>query len=135
MERPNAQPAGKPKEKRKEKKPKTAEKPKLTHPKSIQDSKNDVEGAPKTPIQLVKKMGIPRRPKSSLERSTGKFSRNTQEKSKGKTEFDCVATKDTKAMRSALQNVKNNSNGEKPKPLLQKPMGNQRAASRGPPEN
>jgi hypothetical protein len=50
MERPNAQPAGKPKEKRKEEKPKTAEKPKLTHPKSIQDPKNDVEGAPKTPI-------------------------------------------------------------------------------------
>jgi hypothetical protein len=49
MERPTAKPAGKPKEKPKEEKPKTSEKPELTHPKSIQDPKNDAEGAPETP--------------------------------------------------------------------------------------
>jgi hypothetical protein len=134
MERPNTQPAGKPKEKRKDEKPKTAEKPKLTHPKSIQDPKNDVEGVPKTPIQLVKKMGIPRRPKSGLERSTGKLA-GTIKKNPKETPNSTVATKDTKAMHSALQNVKTTGTGRNPSPLLQKPMGSQRAASRGPPEN
>jgi hypothetical protein len=48
MQRPTAKPAGKPKEKPPEK-PKTAEKPKTTYLKALQDPKNDIEGVPKPP--------------------------------------------------------------------------------------
>ena len=82
------------------------------------------ESSQKITVELVKKMGIPRRSKSGLESSTGKLARTLFKKNWGKAPLT-VATKDMKAAYSAFQHVKNNTSGEKPNPPT--PKANEQA--------